>query len=182
MTSHFLNQCWNIVNWTRGNKFQWNFNQNQHIFNKRNAFENIVCKMASILSWPQCVKITSLSIPFWSWGNWQGHWYTNIINSIITNCPFGPHSNLPNKKHCTFISSVGLLPPPGRSQAPHLEWWLPQLTEWSMGFYFNSSSPRQNGRHFADDIFKCILMNEKCISIRISLKFVLRVQSRINQY
>ena len=31
----------------------------------------------------------------------------------------------------------------------------------------------QNGRHFADDIFKCIFMNENIlISIRISLKFV----------
>ena len=36
-----------------------------------------------------------------------------------------------------------------------------------------SSPPEQNGHHFADDIFKCIFMNEKfCISIRISLKFV----------
>ena len=33
----------------------------------------------------------------------------------------------------------------------------------------------ENGRHFADDIFKCNLMNEKFfISIRISLKFVLK--------
>ena len=31
---------------------------------------------------------------------------------------------------------------------------------------------RQNGRHFPDDIFKCIFSNEKvCISIKISLKF-----------
>ena len=37
----------------------------------------------------------------------------------------------------------------------------------------NSSSPPHNGRHFTDDIFKCIFMNEKfCISIQISLKFV----------
>ena len=37
----------------------------------------------------------------------------------------------------------------------------------------NSSPPGQNGRQFADDIFKRIVMNEKsCISIRISLKFV----------
>ena len=36
-----------------------------------------------------------------------------------------------------------------------------------------SSPPRQNGHHFADDIFKYIFMNEKfCILIRISLKFV----------
>ena len=33
--------------------------------------------------------------------------------------------------------------------------------------------PRQNGRHFADDIFKCIFLNENLwISIKISLKFV----------
>ena len=39
--------------------------------------------------------------------------------------------------------------------------------------YFNSSPPGQNGCHFADDIFKCILMNKKfCISIQISLKFI----------
>ena len=38
---------------------------------------------------------------------------------------------------------------------------------------FNSSPPGQNGRDFADDILKCIFMNEKfCISIQISLKFV----------
>ena len=37
----------------------------------------------------------------------------------------------------------------------------------------NSSSPRQNGRHFTYDIFKCIFVNEKfCILIRISPKFV----------
>ena len=37
----------------------------------------------------------------------------------------------------------------------------------------NPSPPGQNDRHFADDIFKCIFMNEKFgILIRISLKFV----------
>ena len=37
----------------------------------------------------------------------------------------------------------------------------------------NSCPPGQNGRHFADDISKCIFMNEKfCILIRISQKFV----------
>ena len=38
--------------------------------------------------------------------------------------------------------------------------------------FINSSPPRQNGRHFPGDIFKCIFMNEKfCILIQISLKF-----------
>ena len=39
--------------------------------------------------------------------------------------------------------------------------------------------PRQNGHHFADDIFECIFMNENVwLSLRISLKFVRKV--RIN--
>ena len=37
----------------------------------------------------------------------------------------------------------------------------------------NSSSPEQNGGHLADDISKCIFVNEKfCILIKIWLKFV----------
>ena len=39
--------------------------------------------------------------------------------------------------------------------------------------YVNTLRPRQNGRHFPDDIFKCIFLNEDVrISIQISLKFV----------
>ena len=38
---------------------------------------------------------------------------------------------------------------------------------------FNSSLPGQYGRHFADDIFRYIFVDEKfCILINISLKFV----------
>ena len=37
----------------------------------------------------------------------------------------------------------------------------------------NTLRPRQNVRHFADDVFKRILLNENVlISIKISLKFV----------
>ena len=37
----------------------------------------------------------------------------------------------------------------------------------------NSSPPGQNGRHFSDEIFRCIFVNVKfCILIKISLKFV----------
>ena len=43
------------------------------------------------------------------------------------------------------------------------------LTETS----FNSLRPRQNGRHFPDDIFKCIFFNENVWnSLKISWKFV----------
>ena len=39
----------------------------------------------------------------------------------------------------------------------------------------NTLRPRQNGRHFADDAFKCVFLKENVmISIKISLKFVSR--------
>ena len=46
-----------MVNFTLGNKFQWNFNRNSNIFIQENAIENVVCEMASILSRPQCVNV-----------------------------------------------------------------------------------------------------------------------------
>ena len=54
--SHYLNQCWNVVNWTLRNKLQWNFNSNSSIFIQENAFENVVWEMSAILSQPQCVN------------------------------------------------------------------------------------------------------------------------------
>ena len=54
--SHYLNQCWNIVNWTNTNKLQLNFNQNYNIFIQENAFESFIWKTAAILSRPQCVN------------------------------------------------------------------------------------------------------------------------------
>ena len=40
------------------NKLQWNFSWNSNIFIQENALENVVCEMASILSRPQCVKMS----------------------------------------------------------------------------------------------------------------------------
>ena len=48
--SHYQNQCWFIVNWTLGNKLQWNQNQNTKVFIHENAFDCVVCEMAAILS------------------------------------------------------------------------------------------------------------------------------------
>ena len=43
-------------------------------------------------------------------------------------------------------------------------------------FRFNTLRSRQNCRHFADDIFKCIFMNENVwISLKISLEFVPKI-------
>ena len=43
------------------NKLQWNLKRNSFIFIQENAFEKVVCEMASILSRPLCVNIVRLS-------------------------------------------------------------------------------------------------------------------------
>ena len=63
------------------------------------------------------------------------------------------------------------------------------MMSWNLGWQdrqwhcFNSSPAGPNGRHFADDIFRCILLNEKfCILFRISPKLFLRCQLTISQH
>ena len=59
----------------------------------------------------------------------------------------------------------------------YLEW--PYCLEWQLDhiiwLVFNTLRPRQNGRHLADNIFKCIFLNENVWTlIEISLNFVLK--------
>ena len=50
---------------------------------------------------------------------------------------------------------------------------MPRVNPLWSAILYNSSPPGQNGRHFAEDIFKRIFLNENvCISIKISRKFV----------
>ena len=57
-------------------------------------------------------------------------------------------------------------------------WWRHRLMMKNARVYdvrcwLNTLRPRQNGRHFADDIFKCIFLNENVwIPIEISLTLV----------
>ena len=57
--------------------------------------------------------------------------------------------------------------------------WVNLLGSGRLGFYLTLTHLPldKNGRHFADDIFRGIYVNEKlCILIKISLKFVLKGQ------
>ena len=50
------------------------------------------------------------------------------------------------------------------------------LEKWSSILWIDTLRPRQNDRHFPNNIFKCILLNENIwISLNISLKFVPQV-------
>ena len=64
--SHYLNQCWIIVNWTLRNKLQSNLNQNSKIFIQENAFESVVCETAAILSRPQYVNGLECWLTTWT--------------------------------------------------------------------------------------------------------------------
>ena len=54
--SHYLSQCSLIVNRILRNKFQWNSNGNTKFFIQDNAYENVACEIAAILSWERWVK------------------------------------------------------------------------------------------------------------------------------
>ena len=43
-------QCWLVANWILRNEFQWNMNPHAKLFIHENAFQNVVCEMAAILS------------------------------------------------------------------------------------------------------------------------------------
>ena len=62
--SHYLNQCWNIDNWTIGNKLKWNLDQNLYMFNEENAIEIVVRKWV-----PFCLslKVSSICYEFTDW-------------------------------------------------------------------------------------------------------------------
>ena len=99
-------------------------------------------------------------------------------------CPEGIVRSL-QMKNVTQVKWVRSYP----SLHPALLFYLPSITiQLGLGYwiqpmlkfmFFNTLRPRQNGRHFADDIFKCIFLNENVwISLNISLNFAPRF--RIN--
>ena len=60
---------WNIINWAPRNKLQWNFNKNSYIFIQEYPFQNVVWKMAAILSWPHWGLVTPYGV-----GDLGQHW------------------------------------------------------------------------------------------------------------
>ena len=55
--SHYLPQCWVIVNWTLRKKLQWDINQNTKLFIHKRIIEYIVCEIAAIFSRGRAVRL-----------------------------------------------------------------------------------------------------------------------------
>ena len=108
--SHYLIQCWLIVNRTVRNKLYWNFNRNSTTFIHENAFENIVCEMADILfgGYGSNTVMTDVMCPIISMRVWRlTMQLRHIINTLwsrlfadnILKCVFGTENN------CSSISN-----------------------------------------------------------------------------
>ena len=91
------------------------------------------------------------------WGKSTGHrWINNWANNRISGDYKGHRVHYDFTVIKQFIIIIILISSDGHC-------WI----------LVNSSPSGQNCRHFADDIFRCIFMNEKfCILIKISLKFL----------
>ena len=81
--SHYLSQCWDIVDWALGNNFLGNLNRNLYIFIHENPFENGVWTMAAIWSRPQCVN----HYRFWSWWRHQMETFSALLALCAENSP-----------------------------------------------------------------------------------------------
>ena len=93
---HYLKLWWLVINWTHRNKLHWNFIQNTVISIQQNVFENVFCKMAAILSPPQCVNQCPLSI----------HEGMERLNSLAPGrC--GNHFKSVISKHMLWIKFMG---------------------------------------------------------------------------
>ena len=117
----------------------------------------------------------------------EGHFITNhqqpdcLINSIL---------KLATKEHQSSILSafcernppitVGFLSQRAIvSESISMSWLHDEVLDYIIApgvNIFNTLRPRQHGRHFPDDIFRCIFLNENdWISLEISLKFVSKI-------
>ena len=97
--SHYLNQCWDIVNWILRNKLQWNINRNSNIFIQENESECVFCKIAFTLPRPQCVKHIQIAsqndtmVFYWrqtcNVHSIYKRWYQLFLLNLMTSHPSG---------------------------------------------------------------------------------------------
>ena len=90
--SYYLKQCWDTINWTVRNKFQWYFNRNSCIFIQENALGNFVCEMAAILSRPQCVNSWLMYCTISSVKDYQ-NWWSDVVRWKTGNVNSSPPSD-----------------------------------------------------------------------------------------
>ena len=94
---HYLNQCWNIVNWTPRNKVRLHFNRNSYIFIQENLFENVV--------WKHNVESPSMVDPRWNIWYWRSKWNLHTVCWDAVGCEWGTTSVYFGITYVCFIPS-----------------------------------------------------------------------------
>ena len=129
----------------------------------------------------------------WQWSGREGGFtwiYVQhvILRAVRFTCYTSIYEHLVpiHAPHCCFITRLSMCQSKGkiaRHEQKNLSTLFFAINDHNIHWFqamiipavlnINTLRPRQNGRHFADDIFKCIFLNENVwIPIKISLKFV----------
>ena len=135
--SHYLNQCWNIVDWTLRNKLQWNFNK-KHTFSLK-----MHLKTSSAKQQPFCFGLNVLNVeetghPFGS-GIWWRH-EMESFSALLAICAGKStvHGELPAQRPVTRSCDVFF--------DLRLNQRLSKLSKQSWGWWFKTQ-PRPICRH-----------------------------------
>ena len=128
------------------------FESDFHYFIQENTFENVVCQYSGSETW--------IGIP--SFHSRKCIWKC-CLSIFRLFCSGGDEVNPITLQQWIFRISV-------------MHWWKGTKVHGrhkaTMATRYNTLSLRHNGRHFTDDIFKCIFLNENIwISLRISPNF-----------
>ena len=115
--SHYLNQWWIIVNQALGSKLHWYSNQNAKLFIHVNAFDNVVCEMASILSrgrWVNTQSVISFSQILSAILNYVNCWTESYMKSLISRETYKKHvENLVSTVPAEGLAPFGARPSAG---------------------------------------------------------------------
>ena len=113
MQSHYLNQCWNIVNWTLRNKLKWDFNWNSNI-----SFMQMHLKVLSGKWQPFCLGINVLMTNSYHSSLVQIH---TVVTYVWIICS---HDYLPLWKSFIYVCVIYMcytsIPPPASVKQNHV--------------------------------------------------------------
>ena len=187
----FLHQ---VIIWTIADFLSFgSLGTNLEIWKSQFSFERMNLKMLLAKWWPFSLRLRVLT--HWGWvthicvskltiigsenglspGRGQAIIWTNA--GILLIGPLGTNFSEILIEHYIFLfNKMHLKMSSGNWRPLYLDLGLNVLNKLCNGgvtCLFNTLRPRQNGRRFPGDIFKCIFLNENAwISIKISLKFV----------
>ena len=103
--------------WISASIFQGNFHQNRTMFIQENYFGNVICKMATILSWPQCVNIINTQNLHIHAASKQGR--TKGWNTLVTLTLTLTHLSMTSCMFCAItVSSTSIHNIPSPVAAP----------------------------------------------------------------